>query len=208
MGFWDWFLGRKSERREKMQAHDEDLNVLEEEDFWAIIEESLEFKDNQEDQLRFLEEKVEGLSPREIAGFEVITNMLLLKAYRSDLWCAAYVIQGGCGDDGFDYFRSWLISRGRNVFERALRNPDSLTDYIDDVSEFEFEEFDSIARGAFHLKTGMEIDDYARVNKIKLYDSKRPELVFEWTEEDENSIREICPRLFERFWGKYDGSLT
>ena len=129
MGFWDWFLGRKSEGREEMHAQDEDLTALEEEDFWAIIEESLPFKDDQEEQLGFLEEKVEELSPREIAGFEYISNKLLLKAYRSDLWCAAYVIKGGCGDNGFDYFRSWLISKGLNHW-RILETIDS---WLDDL---------------------------------------------------------------------------
>ncbi|MFE5591185.1 DUF4240 domain-containing protein [Streptomyces sp. NPDC056549] len=33
---------------------------------------------------------------------------------------AAYMVNGGCCDDGFDYFRGWLIAQGRNVFERAV----------------------------------------------------------------------------------------
>ena len=110
-----------------MQAQDENLTVLEEEDFWAIIKESLPFKDDQEEQLGFLEEKVEELSPRAIAVFEFITNKLLLQAYRSDLWCAAYVIKGGCGDDGFNYFRSWLNSMGPNHL-RVLATNNALLD--------------------------------------------------------------------------------
>jgi hypothetical protein len=44
------------------------------------------------------------------------------------LWGAAYVIEGGCSDDSFDYFRAYLISRGRAVYERAIADPDSLAD--------------------------------------------------------------------------------
>jgi hypothetical protein len=37
------------------------------------------------------------------------------------------LINGGMSDDGFTDFRYWLISRGRDVYERALADPDSLT---------------------------------------------------------------------------------
>lgn len=204
MGFLDWFLGRKAEDIVKSPDDEANAIILEEDDYWAIIEESLEYKDDQEEQLSFLEEAVEALSPKEIVSFQAITDKFFLQSYRADLWCAAYVIKGGCGDDGFDYFRNWLISRGKVVYENALKNPDSLVDHIDSVTEFEFEEFDRICQTAFYRKLGIEMTDYIRVNKINLGISKRPELVFEWTEEDVSSIQRLCPRLFERFWGKYD----
>jgi hypothetical protein len=48
------------------------------------------------------------------------------RAYSWPLWGAAYVINGGCGDDSFSDFRASLISRGRTAFDRALNDPDSL----------------------------------------------------------------------------------
>ena len=38
------------------------------------------------------------------------------------------MINGGCSDDGFDYFRGWLLVQGREVFERAVADPDGLAD--------------------------------------------------------------------------------
>jgi hypothetical protein len=32
---------------------------------------------------------------------------LMDRSYRNDLWAAGYLINGGCSDDGFDYFRGW-----------------------------------------------------------------------------------------------------
>jgi hypothetical protein len=49
-------------------------------------------------------------------------------AYRSPLWAAAYVINGGCSDDGFECFRGWLIVQGRDVHERIVADPDALAD--------------------------------------------------------------------------------
>ena len=40
-------------------------------------------------------------------------------SYRWDLWGAAYLANGGCSDDGFDYFRGWLIGQGRKVSARC-----------------------------------------------------------------------------------------
>jgi hypothetical protein len=49
-------------------------------------------------------------------------------SYRNLLWAAAYLINGGCSDDGFESFRCWLIVQGRTVFERSVADPDTLAD--------------------------------------------------------------------------------
>lgn len=38
------------------------------------------------------------------------------------------VINGGCSNDGFDYFRGWLIVQDREVFEHVVADPDALAD--------------------------------------------------------------------------------
>ncbi|OSP39974.1 hypothetical protein B7767_28795 [Streptomyces sp. 13-12-16] len=58
-------------------------------------------------------------------------NALVLSrtpAVPDPLWAAAYVINGGCSDDGFDYFRGWLIAQGRETFERVVADPDALAE--------------------------------------------------------------------------------
>ena len=51
------------------------------------------------------------------------------RAYRQELWGAAYLINGGCSDDGFVYFLGWLIAQGRDVYQAALPDPDSLVSH-------------------------------------------------------------------------------
>jgi hypothetical protein len=34
--------------------------------------------------------------------------------------------QRGCSDDGFDYFRGWLIVQGYEVFDQGVTDPDAL----------------------------------------------------------------------------------
>jgi hypothetical protein len=46
--------------------------------------------------------------------------------YRWDMWAAAYLIGGGCSDDGFIDFRAGLIAQGLDWYEKAAASPDSL----------------------------------------------------------------------------------
>jgi len=64
--------------------------------------------------------------PAEIVAFVQPLWDLLIASYRADLWAAAYMINGGASDDGFDYFRGWLVSQGRAVYNQATADPDSL----------------------------------------------------------------------------------
>ena len=61
--------------------------------------------------------------PDELIEFHRLFNRAMDDAYIWDLWGAAYLINGGCSDDGFAYFRSWLISRGRGGLRRRRPGP-------------------------------------------------------------------------------------
>lgn len=75
---------------------------------------------------RALERILSELPSAEIEAFARDQEDLMRTSYRWDLWGAAFVINGGCSDDGFDYFRGWLMLQGRDVWESALLEPESL----------------------------------------------------------------------------------
>ena len=60
---------------------------------------------------------------------------MLAEAYHWDLWGAAYLINGGCSDDGFEYFRRWLVLQGRDVFQAAVSNPDTLAEVAEGLDK-------------------------------------------------------------------------
>ena len=65
------------------------------------------------------------------------------------------MIHGGCSDDGFEYFRRWLVSRGRDIYAAALANPDSLANVdLSSRSFWEFEEIYYVAVAIFKEKGG------------------------------------------------------
>jgi hypothetical protein len=102
-----------------------------------------------------LHDRLEALDRRELVAFERRHALLHAGSYDWGLWGAAYVIHGGCSDDAFSDFRSYLFSLGRSVFERALEDPDSLAliDGIDDEGE-EWEDWSSPTMAVVHRRTG------------------------------------------------------
>jgi hypothetical protein len=96
-----------------------------------------------------------GLPGPEIVAFDDILRGKLAAAYDWKLWGAAYLINGGCSDDGFEYFRGWLISQGRDVYEAALADPDTLADVVDPESdEHECEDILGVAMRAYREVAG------------------------------------------------------
>ncbi len=88
---------------------------------------------NSEDPESGLREELAGLDVTELASFVTHFDAVGDAAYRWDLWGAAYLIGGGCSDDGFTDFRYGLIAQGRKVYEAALADPDSLADVDDEI---------------------------------------------------------------------------
>ncbi|GLU48295.1 DUF4240 domain-containing protein [Nocardiopsis ansamitocini] len=69
-----------------------------------------------------------ALTPAEIIDFSLTRIEVSDSALRYPLQNAAYLIEGGCGDDGFMDFRDGLILLGRDTFTKAVADPDTLAD--------------------------------------------------------------------------------
>ncbi|MGW7055087.1 DUF4240 domain-containing protein [Streptomyces sp. NPDC054887] len=105
--------------------------------------------------------------PREILDAQQILWDLMAASYQAPLWAAAYLINGGCSDDGFDYFRGWLIAQGRTAFEQAVADADRLAELpavnaaATEGMELEGEQSLSIAWDAYQKATGTDLPDGA-----------------------------------------------
>lgn len=136
-----------------------DLSSFSDQDrFWTLIDTSRTPAGMNNDKfLKRLAKQLKFLSPEQIVAFQVEFERTRAAAYRWNLWGAAFVIMGGCSDDMFDYFRAWLISMGRQTFDRALTDPDSLAelDLGDDPNEMcDLELLLSAADEVYEKKTG------------------------------------------------------
>ncbi|WP_316528190.1 DUF4240 domain-containing protein [Kitasatospora brasiliensis] len=103
----------------------------------------------------------------EIIATEQTIWKLLADSRRAPLWGAAYLINGGCSDDGFDYFRGWLITQGRATFESVIADPDRLAAlpavraFAADGIDIECEEALAIVWHAHRTATGQDLPDVA-----------------------------------------------
>lgn len=174
--------------------------MLDENIYWEIIEKSLKETTNQEDQEIYLTSALEQLSPKEVIGFRLRTDKLLFDSYTSDLWCANYIISNGSADGGFDYFRCWLISRGKEAYYKTIENPDHLTNLVaNEPKNYDFEGFWYVANNAFKEMTDKEAESYIDYENFKTTDENYPILDFNWNIDDPKTMEKVCPVLFKKF---------
>ena len=194
----------EKQRQQELAELKPTAEMMDEEQFWAIVQTAVdEAGDDEDEYLEVVKRELSKLSLKEMIGFRLRTDKLLYDSYTSEMWCAGYLMNGGCSDDGFEYFRLWVISRGRKVYEAAMANPDNLIDYIDDDAEmdfFEFELFWYVALEAFEEAVDAELYDYIDDENFKTREGNYPNFEFNWEEDDPESMQKLCPRLFEKFW--------
>jgi hypothetical protein len=160
--------------------------------FWQFIDKARAAANGNLEQLHSaLNEQAKSLSDDEVLALHQHIWSFLARSYQSKLWAAAYLINGGCSDDGFDYFRGWLIAQGREVYFAALENPDSLADVLPQIpdwqpwDELEFEDMLGIASSVYEERTG----EYPKMA------TPFPHIEFDWDEEDHAYFAKNFPKL-------------
>jgi len=109
---------------------------MDETEFWELVDATREAAGGDpEEHADLLVERLVRLDPEAVLDFARHFEARYNRAYRWDVWGAAWLLLGGASDDAFDYFRCWLIGQGREVFEGALHDPDSLAELLDDFDE-------------------------------------------------------------------------
>ncbi|MGX6608084.1 DUF4240 domain-containing protein [Micromonosporaceae bacterium Da 78-11] len=163
-------------------------------DLWNVVEaarRALPGRPDAEDVIEKMTELLAELPPAEIAAYQQPLWDLMARSYRDKLWAAAYVVNGGASDDGFDYFRGWLIAQGRAVFEQAITDPDSLAGHpeiAEDVDEVEAEDMLNVVHNAYRQATGGEPPEGG-------WTINYPDIEFAWDFDDEVAMRRHLPRL-------------
>lgn len=168
---------------------------MNENEFWSIIERAIKVSGNDpEEKEEALTNEINKLTPSEIFEFAKLFDEKDSKAYNWNLWGAAYIINGGCSDDSFMDFRASLICMGKEIYEDAVNNPDTLAniEFNDPEEDLFFEGYQYIAFTIYEDKSEEEMPD-TQVNH-----PENPE-GDEWNEESEDDLRKICPKLYEKY---------
>jgi hypothetical protein len=132
---------------------------MDESGFWQLVDAAhARAGDNEGARPPALRAALATLPATEIQAFQRIYDRVIARANRWDLYGAAYLMNiGGCSDDGFRYFRDWLISEGRDTYQRALAEPDTLADFPP-RDFFELESFGYAALEAYAEHSDKELE--------------------------------------------------
>ncbi len=138
---------------------------MDETEFWELVDDAREAAEGDpEEQADLLVDRLAQLDPDSVLDFARHFESRYNRAYRWDLWGAAWVLLDGASDDAFDFFRCWLIGQGREVFEGAVHDPDSLAELLDEFDEEidgDGEELGYAADEAYEQLTGVVAPDLA-----------------------------------------------
>ena len=92
-----------------------------------------------------LKEMLKTLGQTDLSSFKRHVYELMGEAYRADFLNVLEIIEPGCTDDSFAYFRQWLILQGKVIFNDMLNNPERLGDFDPTTADFFNEELGSVA---------------------------------------------------------------
>jgi hypothetical protein len=170
---------------------------MDETEFWLIVDSTREASGGDpEDHADLLVDRLVQMDPDAALDFARHFEARYNRAYRWDLWGAAWVLLGDASDDAFDSFRCWLIGQGREIFEGAVHDPDALATLLDDFDEEvdgDGEELGYAADEAYERLTGTAAPDLGLPPAPSEPEGTPVDF------EDEESLARAYPRLWERF---------
>jgi hypothetical protein len=171
-------------------------DVVDNATFWRLIDSSRKkAKGDLDEHVNILRQQLEQLDADEIVQFDKIFRQYWARAYTWDLWGAAYIIGGGCSDDGFLDFRAWLISKGEKTYEDALKDPESLVRVVkEDDDDCQYEGFQYVASQAWEAKTARGMKEFPDCG---VFHAAEP-VGEKWAEEGDELERRF-PKLWKEF---------
>lgn len=86
-----------------------------------------------------------------------------------------------------------------------MENADTLCGEFDLLTEDEYPENEEVAylvMDIFENKLGKDFDDAENEaeSRIEFEEVSMPPIDFEWDEDDEDSIKKVCPNTFAKWW--------
>lgn len=138
---------------------------MDKDQFWRIVDATAEAAgDDVVVQSELLKAQLTQLSIEEILSFDTHFTQASHGLYSWATWRAADIMIGDTSDDVFADFRSWVISRGREAYERVLTSPDAglaALDLDDQENIGDSEVFGAAAGEVYRAKTGRDLwDDF------------------------------------------------
>lgn len=94
--------------------------------FWELVERSARETETRQARVAWLKDQLSGLSAEEVVDFKALFTVCANRACSWDMYAAFWTVTGFGSSDGFEYFVNWLISLGRDAFEKVAGCPDRI----------------------------------------------------------------------------------
>jgi hypothetical protein len=184
-----------SDKREQtlyLTSTDSTGQLMHEDEFWKLVDESrTAAKNDYQAQVKTLKIILLTRNADDIEKFDNTFTAILAASYDWKLWGASHVINGGCSDDCFHYFRQYLIGHGKERFYQTLKDPESCVNWIKAEEEDHWEGLQYAAAEAYNEKTGK---DLPQTYKAKFELKGEPF--------DEETVFKHYPKLSKKFMGE------
>jgi hypothetical protein len=161
-------------------------------DFWQVIDAArakTKTKGASADP-KALKRVLQKLSSTKLKEFtlEYRKGMIALNTW--NIYGAGYVIDAGMSADGFHYYRSWILGKGKAVFDTALTAPDDLGKFI---AKEEIVQNESLEYAALEVLEARRIKDPRKGLKGSTDDEPVGKIF------DEETVYGLYPKLTKQF---------
>lgn len=172
---------------------------MDETKFWNLLARSLQHGPSA--QYETLVGLLEELPSIELVRFEQIYDCFVAAAERGGIYGASALLTGSTlSDDSFLYFRNWLVAQGREVYEQALIEPDSLS-ALPEVDPQSGAWDQDIVYAAWDVLGGRADKDVSDDADDDPCEAEGEE--FDWMEYTPAVLQQKFPRLWARYGERY-----
>ncbi len=162
--------------------------------FWQLV--TLPTQDfDSEQACKYLTKQLEPLTDKEIEQFDTYFSKAMRRAFTWQLWGAAFVIAGCNTEYDFAEFRCWLIAQGQDVYDDALRDPNSLVNHTirmqNGLPYPYIDEYDLVAGFVFEQRNNTELPYFPVTEQTP--EGKR-------FKDKAKYLKQSYPSLFDKYW--------
>mgnify|MGYP003575955627 CR=1 FL=1 len=179
-------------------------STMKDDQFWAIVE-MARGPGGERMHAERLADRLRELSADQVLAFSIQFDTLVRAADSGPIWAAGVLLNAGHGsDDGFLYFRRWLIGQGRSTYFAALSDPDVLANapvlLSDGRPSAEWESYGTDAEDVYQAKTQRPLHE----DMASQLPAPAPRFSDEWhwADFDDSYMLNSLPRLWARY-GQY-----
>jgi len=176
----------REERR--MLTSKPDPRTVSEQIFWDLVQQAKAPANSTAEQVEQLVDLLAQFKGSEIKRFKKILDQKMSDCYTWEIWALAFLAQDGCSDDEFENFRAWLILQGKETFEDAVQEIDSVLDRVPSGPKTGALDLLYVSEQAYELRTGKPL--VSKVAKVKEPKGKR------W---DEHELSLRFPKAFAHY---------